>query len=53
MDIVPFYELKNRLYASAATGCGSIGEDFRLKRAYDSFETLSNANNAFAKLYGL
>ncbi len=53
MDISPFYELKNRLYASAAAGCGSISEDFRLKRAVENFETLSKANKAFRKLYDL
>ncbi len=53
MDITAFYELKNRLYASAAAGCGSISEDFRLKRAIESFEPLSKANKAFEKLYGL
>ncbi len=53
MDITPFYELKNRLYASAAAGCGSISEDFRLKRAVENFEPLSKDNKALGKLYGL
>ena len=26
----PFYELRDRLYASAAAGCSLIAEDFRL-----------------------
>ncbi len=53
MDITPFYELKNRLYASVAAGCCSISEDFRLKRAVESFEPLSKVNKAFLKLYDM
>ncbi len=53
MDVSSFYELKNRLYSSAAAGCGSISEDFRLKRAFENFEPLSKANKAFGKLYDL
>ncbi len=53
MDISPFYELKNRLYASAAAGCGLISEDFRLKRAVENFEPLSKSNKAFGKLYDM
>lgn len=51
MNISPFYELRNRLYSSAASGCGTIGEDFRLKRAVEAFEPLAGANKAFMKLY--
>ncbi len=51
MNIAPFYELRTRLYASAASGCGTINEDFRLKRAVEAFEPLAGANKAFMKLY--
>lgn len=51
MDITKFYELRTRLYASAASGCGAVNEDFRLKRAVEAFEPLAQANKAFMKLY--
>ncbi len=51
MNISLFYELRNRLYSSAASGCGTINEDFRLKRAVEAFEPLAGANKAFMKLY--
>lgn len=51
MDISPFYELRNRLYCTASAGCSAINEDFRLKRAVESFQTLATANKAFGKLY--
>ncbi|MGN0609686.1 MAG: hypothetical protein ACI4J6_10805 [Oscillospiraceae bacterium] len=51
MDITRFYELRKRLYASAASGCGAVNEDFRLKRAIEAFEPLAQANKAFLKLY--
>ncbi len=53
MDITPFYELKNRLYYAAAAGCFTISEDYRFKRAAESFEPLSKANKAFLKLYDM
>ncbi|MCI7766388.1 MAG: hypothetical protein MSJ26_00165 [Oscillospiraceae bacterium] len=51
MDITTFYELRKRLYASAASGCGAVNEDFRLSRAIEAFEPLAQANKAFMKLY--
>ncbi len=51
MHITPFYELRTRLYASAASGCFAVNEDFRLKRAIEAFEPLAQANKAFMKLY--
>ena len=51
MDITTFYELRKRLYASAASGCGAVNEDFRLKRAIEAFESTAQANKAFMKLY--
>lgn len=51
MDITKFYELRTRLYASAASGCGAVNEDFRLRRAIEAFEPLAQANKAFMKLY--
>ncbi|MDD6345023.1 MAG: hypothetical protein PUA51_02205 [Oscillospiraceae bacterium] len=53
MDISPFYELRNRLYCTASAGCSAINEDFRLKRAVESFQTLATANKAFGKLYAM
>lgn len=53
MNISSFYELRQRLYFTAAAGCQTIPEDFRLKKAYEAFEPLSAANKAFAKLYAL
>ena len=49
----PFYELRNRLYASAAAGCSLISEDFRLKRAVEAFQPMSEANKVFGKLYAM
>ena len=43
----PFYELRTRLYASAAAGCTIIAEDFRLKRAVEAFKPMSEANKVF------
>ena len=51
MDIKPFYELRTRLYLSAAAGCSVISEDFRLKRALENFKPLSEANKVLGKLY--
>ncbi|MGN0636750.1 MAG: hypothetical protein ACI4J0_00125 [Huintestinicola sp.] len=51
MNTIPFYELRTRLYASAASGCGAVNEDFRLRRAIEAFEPLAQANKAFMKLY--
>ncbi len=49
----PFYELRNRLYASAAAGCSLMAEDFRLKRAIEAFQPMSEANKVFGKLYAM
>ena len=49
----PFYELRTRLYASAAAGCAIIAEDFRLKRAVEAFKPMSEANKVFGKLYDM
>ena len=51
MDVNTFYELRTRLYAVAAAGCGLITEDFRLKRAIEAFEPMSKANKVFGRLY--
>lgn len=53
MDISKFYELRTRLYNTAAAGCMTVSEDFRLKRAVEEFKPLAEANKAFAKLYSL
>ena len=49
----PFYELRNRLYAVAITGCSLIGEDFRLQRAVEAFKPISETNKVFEKLYNM
>lgn len=46
-----FYELRERLYATAAAGCSLIEEDFRLKRALEAFQPMSEANKVFGRLY--
>lgn len=51
MDVNTFYELRTRLYATAAAGCGLIAEDFRLKRALEAFKPMSEANKVFGRLY--
>ena len=53
MDISLFYQLRDRLYSTAIAGCSVINEDFRLKRAVESFEPLSKANKVFARLYNM
>ncbi len=53
MDITKFYELRTRLYNTAAAGCMTVSEDFRLKRAVEDFKPLASANKAFEKLYAL
>ncbi len=53
MDITRFYELRTRLYNTAAAGCMTVSEDFRLKRAVEDFKPLASANKAFEKLYSL
>ncbi len=53
MDVTKFYELRTRLYNTAAAGCMTVSEDFRLKRAVEDFKPLAEANKAFAKLYSL
>lgn len=49
----PFYELRSRLYASAAAGCSLISEDFRLQRAIDAFKPMAETNKVFARLYNM
>ena len=51
MDINTFYELRTRLYATAAAGCGLIEEDFRLKRAIEAFQPMAAANKVFGRFY--
>lgn len=53
MNIMPFYELRTRLYSCASAGCSAINEDFRLKRAVNDFAPLAEANKAFGKLYNM
>ena len=53
MDISKFYELRERLYNTAAAGCMTVSEDFRLKHAVEDFKPLAQANKAFGKLFSL
>lgn len=53
MDITKFYDLRERLYNTAAAGCMTASEDFRLKRAVEEFKPLAEANKAFARLLSL
>ncbi len=53
MNIALFYQLRERLCASAVAGCDIISEDFRLKRAIEEFEPLAKANKVFGKLYAM
>lgn len=53
MNIALFYQLRERLCASAIAGCDVISEDFRLKRAIEEFEPLAKANKVFGRLYAM
>lgn len=50
MDIAPVYELKARLRAAAIAGTDLLSEDFRLKKAAESFAPLAKASPVFAKI---
>lgn len=53
MNIALFYQLRERLCASAIAGCDVISEDFRLKRAVEEFEPLAKANKVFGRLHAM
>lgn len=50
MDLTPVYELKTRLRAAMIAGTNLLSEDFRLKKAAESFSALSGASPIFAKI---
>ncbi|MDE6733779.1 MAG: hypothetical protein K2J77_13010 [Oscillospiraceae bacterium] len=50
MDITPIYELKSRLRAAAIAGTNLLSEDFRLKKAAESFAALAGSSPVFAKI---
>ncbi len=50
MDTTPVYELRERLRAAALAGTNLLSEDFRLKRAYESFQSLEKVSLVFAKI---
>ncbi len=50
MDITPIYELKSRLRAAAIAGTNLLSEDFRLKKAAESFSALAGSSPVFAKI---
>lgn len=51
MDITPVYELRTRLRAAAIAGTNLLAEDFRLKKAMESFAPLSSTSPVFTKIY--
>lgn len=53
MDIAPVFELRARLRAAAIAGTNLLSEDFRLRKAAESFSALSDASPVFAKIRGL
>lgn len=50
MDIAPVYELKARLRAAAIAGTNLLSEDFRLKKAAESFAPLAKTSPVFARI---
>ncbi len=50
MDITPIYELKTRLRAAMIAGTNLLSEDFRLKKAAESFAPLAASSPVFAKI---
>ena len=50
MDIAPVYEPRTRLRAAMIAGTNLLSEDFRLKKAAESFSALSAASPVFAKI---
>ncbi len=53
MNIALFYQLRERLCATAVAGCATISEDFRLQRAVEEFEPLAKANKVFGRLHAM
>ncbi len=50
MDITPIFELRSRLRAAMIVGTNLLAEDFRLKKATESFAALSGSSPVFAKI---
>ncbi|MDE7321442.1 MAG: hypothetical protein K2N73_01710 [Lachnospiraceae bacterium] len=50
MDTEPIYELRERLRAAGIAGTNLLSEDFRLKRALETFKPLETASPVFAKI---
>ncbi|MDE7360359.1 MAG: hypothetical protein K2N38_00315 [Oscillospiraceae bacterium] len=50
MDIAPVYELRTRLRAAMIAGTNLLSEDFRLKKAAESFSVLSGSSPVFKKI---
>ncbi len=50
MNVTPLYELKDRLRAAAIAGTNLLSEDFRLKKAAESFKALEGASPVFKKI---
>lgn len=50
MDTTPIYELRERLRAAAMAGTSLLAEDFRLRRACETFKPLASASPVFAKI---
>lgn len=50
MNLTALYELKEQLETAAVSGCGLMGEDFRLKRAIEQMKPLAAAAPVFQKI---
>ena len=51
MNLNPLYELKERLESSVIAGVSLLSEDFRLARAVEQLEPLSQVSPVFGKIY--
>ena len=50
MDLMPLYELRDRLRSGVIAGAALAADDFRLKRAVEALSPLENASPVFARL---
>ncbi len=50
MSLQPLYDVKARLEQTAIAGVGLLGEDFRLRRAAESFKPLAAASPVFGRI---
>lgn len=50
MNLIPIYELRNRLRIAMIAGTNLLSEDFRLKRAVEDIKPLESLSPVFAKI---